>query len=160
MDSVHQSCLFGPQGEDLGPGLLNPLMCSTVNVTDWSIVSTPAVQLHIWTVSGCFEIEKKCFKCLTMLPKWQPLNQIWFVWCHWAGVEAGSTDFRLVFDLEHLAWKSAAMLIERSRSSVPMILLCLWTCLSLTLNCYNCMWKSVLEKFQHRSWRERWTGSP
>ncbi len=46
---------------------------------------------------------KKCFKCLTMLPKWQPLNQFWFVWYNWAGVEAGSTDFRLVFDLEHLA---------------------------------------------------------
>lgn len=47
-----------PTGGGSGTRLVEPTYVLCDNVTDWSMVSIPAVQLHIWTVSGCFEIEK------------------------------------------------------------------------------------------------------
>lgn len=53
---------------------------------------------------------KKCFKCLMMLPKWQPLNQFWFVCYNQVEVEAASADFRLAFDFLLPCWSNVVSL--------------------------------------------------
>lgn len=63
---------------------------------------------------------KKCCKCFTRMPKWQPLDQFCFgcsgSWYNW---------FQISIWFRASCWKCAAMLIEWCQCRVSMILLCL-----------------------------------